>query len=181
MSLTCIVEANGKYFFGKTDNPSDFYEKCTKVKSKKIVFVDQCDFTTKYGEYCIKYGATNCLYDKSEKVERKGVENFGKKWTPEEKTGVLSDYKNKMNVRDIATKYKRSVGAIVSELHSNIPKSSEIFPKPTKKGDKWSNDENSLLIKLYEENYTILDIVNQLGRSKSSIECHLINMGLFKL
>ena len=45
------------------------------------------------------------------KISKKGLENYGKKWTQEEKVQVLSDYKNKIPVKDIANKYKRTIGA----------------------------------------------------------------------
>lgn len=193
MSLTCVIELNnGKYFVGATDNPWTFLSNCQKStvpflktnRPKRIVFVDECDVGAKFGQLCMKYGVNNCKYEGMEtveKVERKGLENFGKKWTPEEKQGVLADYRNKMNVRDIAAKYKRTVGAVVSELHSNIPKSTEVYPAPTKKGDKWTEEENKALVELYNAKTDMKNILTQLCRSKSAVECHLIHLGVLIL
>ena len=195
MSFTTIVELeNGKFFIGKTNNVMLFFNNCLKSnndffknnKPKGIVFVDQCDLATKYGQLMLKHGEGNVKHENMEgfkvlsKIPKKGLENYGKKWSPEEKAQVLVDYKNKVSVKDIAAKYKRTIGAVVAEIHSHIPKTTETYPEPTKKGDKWTVEENEQVVLLYNTNTSMVDIVTKLGRSKRAIECHLIQLGWYK-
>lgn len=195
MSFVVILECdNGKFFIGNTNNAIGFFNNCLKSKNpyftnnkpKNIVFVDQCDFATKYGQLMLKHGENNVKHENMEgfkiltKNPKKGLENYGKKWTQEEKVQVLSDYKNKIPVKDIANKYKRTIGAVVAEIHSNIPKTTDTYPEPTKKGEKWTTEENDNVILLYNTNVDMKQIVEKLGRSKRAIECHLIQLGVYK-
>jgi len=195
MALLCILELeNNRVFLSKTDDPISLFNLCLKSnhayfkvnKPKKIIFVDICDMALKIGQMSMKYGPENVKYDGmdgfkiNEKPVKKGIENHGKKWTLEEKNDGFNDYNNKMSVKDIAIKNKRTIGAVVSEIHSRIPKSTETFPEPTKKGDKWTPEENTQLFEYYNTGISMKTIVEKLGRSKRAVECHLIQLGLYK-
>lgn len=184
MSLTCAIElSNNKYHLGKCDDPIVFFNfvNSTGVKAKRIVFVDECDMAPIVGQFVMRKGQNNIIIqtEQVQKPQKKGVENNGKKWTPEERANVFNDYKSKMDIKDIATKYKRTPGAIVSYIHTHIPKSTETYPVPTKKGDKWTPEENELLVTSFKNNTDMKTLVEKLGRSKRAIECHLIHLGVY--
>ncbi len=193
MSLTCVFELNeGKYYIGKFNDPIYTFLNASitdgalkNLKIKKIVFIDDCDLALKIGQYSLKYGQNNIICNQNnivvkEKIPKKGLENNGKKWTPEERVEVLKDYVSKMSIKDISSKYKRTISAIISELISNIPKTTEKYPESVKKLEKWSKEEIENLVNHYTNNTDMLTMVNTLGRSKRAIECRLIHLGLYK-
>jgi hypothetical protein len=169
---------------------SKYYKQGSNIEELSIRF----ERTNKAIEARLLYlGVINNTKSQSEEQisDKNKPKNAWKKWSIDDDRLLKELYEQRINVEELATKFERSNGSVISRLISlglinslglpldeqnAIPIAAALRPKNA--GKKWTSDDEQLLIELYKQGMNEGELATKFERTKHAITIKLTYLGM---